>query len=98
MYDRYGSADRRPHHPIWLLAAVAVLIAAFVDQCRGGAIAQEIQAGVGPIATIESLNLLIALERAKDRGVDYELILRRNSRSRRSSAARPISASARPTR
>lgn len=75
MYDRYGSAGRRPHHPLWLLAAVAVLIAVFAwINAAAAQSPKKFKLALGDIATIESLNLLIALDRAKQRGVEVEVI------------------------
>jgi NitT/TauT family transport system substrate-binding protein len=77
MPHRHGSAVRRAHHhPIWLLAAVAVLIAvlAIVNAAAAQAPTKKFKLALGDIATIESLNLLIALDRAKQRGVDVEVI------------------------
>ncbi len=61
--------------------------------------ADEMHVAFGDIATVESLNFLIALERAKERGVDVEGDVlqvggRRGPGGGR--AAKPISASARP--
>jgi NitT/TauT family transport system substrate-binding protein len=75
MYDRHHTAVRRSHHPIWLLAAVAALFAVFA--CINAAAAQsprKFKLALGDIATIESLNLLIALDRARQRGVDVEVV------------------------
>lgn len=75
MYDRHGSADRRPHHALWLLAAIAVLIAVFAwINAAAAQSPKKFKLALGDIATIESLNLLIALDRAKQRGVEVEVI------------------------
>jgi hypothetical protein len=39
----------------------------------------QIRIGPGDIATVETLNFLIALERVKERGVDFERIRRRGA-------------------
>src|SRR5688572_28126481 len=75
MYDRYGSAGRRPHHPFWLLAVIAVLIAVFAwINAAAAQSPKKFKLALGDIATIESLNLLIALDRAKQRGLEVEVI------------------------
>jgi NitT/TauT family transport system substrate-binding protein len=54
-----------------LKAAGAVTALAMVT---GGAAANDpLRVGLGDIASVESLNLLIAMERAKERGVDMEM-------------------------
>jgi NitT/TauT family transport system substrate-binding protein len=74
MFNRH-TAVRRPHHPFWLLAAIAVLIAAFAwINAAAAQSPKKFKLALGDIATIESLNLLIALDRAKQRGVDVEVI------------------------
>lgn len=57
-----------------VLGSALVLAAAFAG-APDDADAQEmsIKVGLGDIATVETLNLLIALERVKERGVDVEL-------------------------
>jgi NitT/TauT family transport system substrate-binding protein len=75
MPHRYGSAARRAHHPLRLLVAVALLIAAFAwINAAAAQSPKKFKLALGDIATIESLNLMIALDRAKQRGVDVEII------------------------
>jgi NitT/TauT family transport system substrate-binding protein len=75
MYDRHHMAVRRSHHPFWLLAAIAVLIAVFAwINAAAAQSPKKFKLALGDIATIESLNLLIALDRAKQRGVEVEVI------------------------
>src|SRR5690606_32301239 len=50
-------------------AAAAAVVAALTGQ----AAAQQVRIAFGDIASIESLNLLIAVERAKERGVDASM-------------------------
>jgi len=53
--------------------AGALLAAFFVLQAGTVQAAGKVRVALGDVVSVETLNVLIALERAKDRGVDYEL-------------------------
>lgn len=75
MSHRHGSTVWRTYHPFRLLVAVALLIAAFAwINAAAAQSPKKFKLALGDIATIESLNLMIALDRAKQRGVDVEII------------------------
>lgn len=56
-----------------LLALSAVLVAAVAAGTPSAQAAETIRIAFGDIATVETLNFLIAVERAKERGVDVQI-------------------------
>ena len=57
---------------IGALAAVGLIAATFATS-TGAAAAEKVRVALGDVVSVEMLAFLIALERAKERGVDYEL-------------------------
>jgi NitT/TauT family transport system substrate-binding protein len=75
MPHHFGSGARRAHHPFRLLLVIALLIAAFAWMNAAAAQSpKKFKLALGDIASIESLNLMIALDRARQRGVEVEII------------------------
>jgi NitT/TauT family transport system substrate-binding protein len=56
----------------WL--ATAVVAAGCMAVSHAGSAAEKIRVAFGDVPSVESLNMLIAFERAKERGVDIELL------------------------
>lgn len=55
------------------LAALAVLVTG-ITAAQGPAVAKEFTLGLGDIESVETLNLMIAMQQAKARGVDIKLV------------------------
>lgn len=68
-----GTAAGRPCRVIHAFVAFVVAALALVQAGSVAAQTKKFKLALGDIATIESLNLLIALDRAKQRGVDVEV-------------------------
>lgn len=56
-----------------LVLKTAGVVTAIAFTAAGALAADPLRVGMGDIASVESLNLLIAMERAKERGVDMEM-------------------------
>ncbi|WP_227271658.1 ABC transporter substrate-binding protein [Roseobacter weihaiensis] len=56
-----------------LILKAAGAVTAFAMTATGALASDPLRVGLGDIASVESLNLLIAMERAKERGVDMEM-------------------------
>jgi NitT/TauT family transport system substrate-binding protein len=58
----------------------------------GAQAATKVRIALGDVASVETLSMLVALERAKEKGLDYELtaFARKTSRYRPSSVAKWI--------
>lgn len=56
-----------------LVLKTAATVTALAMTTAGAFAADPLKVGLGDIASVESLNLLIAMERAKERGVDMEM-------------------------
>ncbi len=57
----------------WRLGAVAALVVAAAAPVASQAAEGKIHVALGDVPSVETLNLLIAIERAKERGVDIEV-------------------------
>src|SRR5690606_18935666 len=53
-------------------ACIAALLASGIGFTAGAASAEPVRIAFGDIATVESLNFLVAIERAKARGIEVE--------------------------
>ena len=57
----------------WRLGAVAALALAVAAPAVAEAAEGKIHVALGDVPSVETLNLLIALERVKERGIDVQL-------------------------